>query len=61
MTEMIIMRYRWCVERGEKVRTAESFARSDYREADKRQQEESGNCDGGSCQTTRIAGKLVAD
>jgi hypothetical protein len=44
MTEMIIMRYCWCVDRGEKVRTAESFARSDYREVGKRQQEESDGC-----------------
>jgi hypothetical protein len=30
MTEMMMMRYRWCVQPGEKVRTAEILARSDY-------------------------------
>lgn len=44
MTEMIIMRYCWCVDRGEKVRTAGSFARSDCREVGKLQQEESDYC-----------------
>jgi hypothetical protein len=56
------MRYCWCVDCREKVRTAGSFARSDYREVGKRQQEESDYCRAKQWwQPTRLSGKLVAD
>jgi hypothetical protein len=58
MTEMIIIRYRWCVDRGEKVRTAGSFARSDYREVGKRQQKESDDC--GERQRRQLSGDPVS-